>query len=138
MMLSLELLEGAFAVVRLDPDELVPAWGRGGALWSITQTPDEISILCASERVPPGFRTEGPFKAMKVQGPLDFATTGILNAITGPLAEEGISIFALSTFDTDYVLVREESAAAALRALQLAGHLVIKGSNNGKDTSPPR
>lgn len=122
MILTLDLLEGAFAVVRLDPDELVPAWARGGMLWSITQTPEELSILCASDRVPPGYRTEGPFRALKVRGPLDMAMTGVLASMAGPLAEAGVSIFALSTFDTDYVLVRETAVEAALRVLRLAGH----------------
>ena len=124
MILKLDLLEGTFAVVRLDPDESVPAWARGGALWSITQTPEELSILCASERVPPGLRTEGPFRALKVQGPLDMAMTGVLTSIADPLANASVSIFALSTFDTDYVLVRETAVDEALRALRLAGHQV--------------
>ncbi|MBL0210349.1 MAG: ACT domain-containing protein [Holophagaceae bacterium] len=91
-------------------------------LWSITQTPEELSILCASDRVPPGYRTEGPFRALKVRGPLDMAMTGVLASMAGPLAEAGVSIFALSTFDTDYVLVRETAVEAALRVLRLAGH----------------
>ena len=124
MMLNLDLLDGAFAVVRLGPDDPVPAWARGGALWSITQTPEELSILCASDRVPPGLRTEGPFRALKVRGPLDMAMTGVLTSIADPLAEASVSIFALSTFDTDYVLVRETSVDAALGALRLAGHQV--------------
>jgi len=124
MKLNLDLLEGNFAVVRLDPDEAVPAWARGGTLWSITQTPEELSILCASERVPPGLRTEGPFRALKVRGPLDMAMTGVLTSIADPLAEAGLSIFALSTFDTDYVLVPEAAVDAAIRVLRLAGHLV--------------
>ena len=124
MILNLDLLEGAFAVVRLNPDEPVPAWARGGALWSITQTPDELSILCASERVPPGLRTEGPFRALKVRGPLDMAMIGVLTSIADPLANASVSIFALSTFDTDYVLVREIEVEPPLRALRLAGHQV--------------
>ncbi len=124
MILNLDLLEGTFAVVRLEPEASVPAWARGGALWSITQTPDELSILCASERVPPGFRIEGPFSALSVQGPLDMAMVGVLASIVDPLAKADISIFALSTFDTDYVLVREADLEAALRALRLAGHQV--------------
>ncbi len=124
MNLNLDLLDGAYAVVRLDPDESVPAWARGGALWSITQTPEELSILCASERVPPGFRTEGPFRALKVRGPLDMALTGVLTSIADPLANASLSIFALSTFDTDYVLVRESALEAAIRTLRLAGHQV--------------
>ncbi len=122
--LNLDLLEGSFAVVRLNPDEPVPAWARGGALWSITQTPEELSIVCASDRVPSGLRTEGPFKALKIHGPLDFNLTGILASLADPLALAGLSIFALSTFDTDYVLVRETALDAALGALRRAGHQV--------------
>ncbi|MBL0312789.1 MAG: ACT domain-containing protein [Holophagaceae bacterium] len=125
MILNLDLLEGAFAVVRLGPEESVPAWARGGALWSITQTPEELSILCASERVPTGLRIEGPFRALKVRGPLDMAMTGVLTSIAVPLADADVSIFALSTFDTDYVLVRETALDAALKALRFAGHQVL-------------
>ena len=124
MILNLEHLEGTFAVVRLEPEASVPAWARGGALWSVTQTPDELSILCASERVPQGFRIEGPFRALRVQGPLDMAMVGVLASVADPLANADISIFALSTFDKDYVLVRENDLDAALRALRSAGHQV--------------
>lgn len=122
--LPLDLLEGAFAVVRLPPDEAVPGWARGGPLWSITQTPEELSIVCPADRVPPGLRTEGPFKALKVRGPLDFSLTGILASLADPLAEAQVSIFALSTFDTDYVLVPEAGLDTALSALKAAGHQV--------------
>ncbi len=125
MILNLELLASAFAVVRLDANEPVPAWARGGVLWSITQTAEELSIVCASERVPPGLRTEGPFRALKVRGPLDMAMTGVLASIADPLAAAGVSIFALSTFDTDYVFLPEAKVEAALSALGLAGHEVV-------------
>ncbi len=124
--LVLDVLEGAFAVVRLNPDDSVPRWARGGALWSITQTPEELSIVCRSERVPPGLRTEGPFKALKIRGPLDFNLTGILASLADPLAAAGLSIFALSTFDTDYVLVPEAGLGRALAALESAGHQVAE------------
>lgn len=122
--LNLELIEGTFAVVHLDPDETVPSWARGGALWSITQTPEELSIVCTSDRVPLGPRTEGPFKALKIKGTMDFALTGILAAIADPLAAAQISIFSISTFDTDYVLVRESDLGKALESLRQAGHQI--------------
>lgn len=122
--LNLELIEGTFAVVRLEPNDAVPSWARGGALWSITQTPTELSIVCTSDRVPPGPRTEGPFKALKIKGTMDFGLTGILAAIADPLAAARISIFSISTFDTDYVLVREPDLQKAMATLRGAGHQI--------------
>ena len=122
--LNLEMIEGTYAVVRLDPDEAVPTWARGGALWSITQTPEELSIICTSDRVPPGPRTEGPFRALKIKGTMDFALTGILAAIADPLAAAQISIFSISTFDTDYILVRNTDLGKALESLRNAGHQI--------------
>ncbi len=122
--LPLTLLEDELAVCRLDPDEEIPAWVAGGGLWSVTRTEEELSLICAFEQVPEGVRHEGPWRAFKVQGPLDFALTGILAALAQPLAEAGIPIFALSTFDTDYLLVKAERLEAAAGALRGAGHRI--------------
>lgn len=88
-------------------------------------TADEISVVCSQEAVPKNaYAKEAGWKAFQVEGQLDFSLTGILSGIAGILAEESISIFALSTFDTDYVLVKEETLPAAAEALQKQGYLV--------------
>ena len=78
--------------------------------------------MCGADAVPPGVPASRPWRAIRVAGPLDFELTGILSSIAAPLAECGVSIFALSTYDTDYVLVREESLDRAVAALTAAGH----------------
>lgn len=119
--IELTVLPGRLAVCRLEPGAAPPAWAIGGALWSITGTADELSVVCEEGRAPEGVRREAGWRALKVAGPLDFALTGVLSAIAGPLAEAGVSIFAVSTFDTDYVLVKEERLGAAVAALRAAG-----------------
>jgi len=100
---------------------LVPTTG----LLSVTRTPDEISIVCAEVGAPAGAQIEHGWRALVVAGPLDFALTGVLASFAGPLAEAGVSIFALSTFETDYVLVRADALADAVAALRQAGHTVL-------------
>lgn len=118
--IALRRLDEAVAVCRLDPDGEVQPWMRTGPLWSVTCTGDELSVVCRATAVPAGTRHEGPFTAFMVVGPLDFALTGILARLSRPLADAGIPIFVVSTFDTDYVLVRTgqaDAAAACWRAV---------------------
>lgn len=119
--IELTVLPGRLAVCRLEAGAPPPAWAVGGALWSITGSADELSVVCTEAAVPDGARREGGWRALKVAGPLDFALTGVLSAIAGPLAAAGVSIFAVSTFDTDYVLVKEERLGEAVAALRAAG-----------------
>lgn len=124
--LPLTLLPDHLAVCRLPPDAPLPAWAAGPGFVSITRTDEELSITVAQNRVPGDVMAVGPWRALKVQGPLDFALTGILAALTAPLADAGISLFAIATYDTDYVLVRAETLDAAINALAAAGHLVSR------------
>jgi hypothetical protein len=119
--IELSVLPGRLAVCRLEAGAAPPAWAVGGPLWSITGSADELSVVCAEAAVPDGVRREGGWLALRVAGPLDFALTGVLSAIAAPLAAAGVSIFAVSTFDTDYVLVKEERLAEAVAALRAAG-----------------
>jgi uncharacterized protein len=121
--LDLTLLHESLAVCRLPSQAAIPDWATGTFV-AITRTPDELSIVCAADAVPDAVRSEGPWRAFVVAGPLDFALTGILAAIAGPLAEAGVPIFAISTFDTDYVLVRAADVNRAIEALRAAGHRV--------------
>ena len=119
--IELRVLPGRLAVCRLEAGAAPPAWATGGALWSITGSADELSVVCEEGRAPEGVRREAGWRALKVAGPLDFALTGVLSGVAGPLAEAGVSIFAVSTFDTDYVLVKEERLGEAVAALRAAG-----------------
>jgi uncharacterized protein len=125
MNLDLDLLPASFAVCRLAPDASVPAWAEKGDLVSITRTPEELSIVCPQERVPEEVRSERGFRALKIRGPLDFSLVGVLSGLAGPLAAAGISIFALSTFDTDYILVKQEHLGRAAEILIREGHNIL-------------
>lgn len=110
------------AVCRLGPDAPVPAWAGGGGFMAVVRTPDELSIVCAEGAVPAGVRPQGGWAAIELIGPFDFGLTGILAAALGPLAESKVPIFAVSTFDTDWILVPAERLETAVRALIAAGH----------------
>ncbi len=122
--LVLVRLHGEFAVCRLAPDALLAPWMGQGSVTSVTRTPDELSVVVECAHVPGGVRHEGPFVAFMVQGPLDFSLTGILARLSAPLADAGVPIFVLSTFDTDYVLVRSDHAEAAADTWRRVGVVV--------------
>ena len=120
--MELRWLTGTYAVCRLDPTEPLPL-PVDSELFAMTWTRDEISLVCPLEAVPEGCgRVEQPWRAFVVQGPLDFALTGVLASISEPLAQAEVSIFAVSTYDTDYVLVPGSRAEEAEQALHAAGH----------------
>lgn len=112
------------AVCRLPPDAPVPEWAMRGPFHVIARTPAELSIVCAATEVPDDARSEKGWRCFSVAGPIPFEETGVLLSIAAPLAEAGIGIFAVSTFDTDYVLVPGTRLADAVRALESAGHRV--------------
>jgi hypothetical protein len=122
--LRLRVLPEPLAVCRLSADAGLPGWAAAGVLRSITWTPDELSIVCDDSAVPEGVRAERGWRALLVEGPLDLGQTGILLQLAEPLAIVDVSIFTISTFDTDYVLVKEPLLGLALRALTDAGHTV--------------
>ena len=124
MKLELKVMPGLFAVSRLPPDAELPAWAMSGFFRSVSWTRDELSILCEDSLVPRDVKSERGWRAFMIEGPLDFKLTGILLKVAEPLALAGISIFAISTFDTDYVLVKDKSFAEAKRALAACGHII--------------
>jgi hypothetical protein len=127
--LSLRLHQQALSVIRLRSDEPVPDWVFAGpGIAAAVRRDDELGVVCATERVPADVTREDGWVALVVDGPLDFALTGILAAIAAPLAEAGVSIYALSTYDTDVVLVRHVATDDALAALAAAGHRVSRVS----------
>jgi hypothetical protein len=126
-MIKLLLLPDLFAVCRLDADTPPPTWplSASSSLLSITRTPDELSIVCGQELVPDDVRAERDWRCLMVEGPLDFSLTGVLSSLLAPLATASVSIFALSTFGTDYLLVRAAQLDLAIETLSAAGHRVV-------------
>jgi hypothetical protein len=116
-----------FSVCRLAANARVPQWAKRGAFYSVTRTTDELSIVSESKYVPGGVKSEARFRCFKLQGPFPFAMTGVLASVLEPLAKARVSIFAVSTYDTDYVMVKEKSLAKAIKALSAAGHRVLSG-----------
>ena len=117
----LRLLPGRFAVCRFDPDAPLPAWlfHQEARWWSITRTPHELSVVCDEDDLPPSVtRVEHGWRGFELEGPVSFATTGVIAGLTAPLADAGVPVIVISTFDTDYLLVKDadlERARAALR-----------------------
>ncbi len=122
--LSLITLSGDFTLHRLPPDVEIPAAALKADFYALTRTADELSLVCPAGIPVPGARSEGGWSALKVEGPLDFALTGVLARLSGALAAAGVSVFAVSTFDTDYLLVKSVDLPRAVDALRGAGHSV--------------
>jgi hypothetical protein len=122
--LTLDLLADELAVCRLPVDAAIPNWAWSGELTSITSSDDELSVVCAADPVPDDVQHASGWRAFRVHGPLDFGLVGILAGLSRALADAGISIFAISTYDTDYLLVRNEQLGAAVEALTAAGYAV--------------
>ncbi|WP_027862155.1 ACT domain-containing protein [Marmoricola sp. URHB0036] len=120
--MKLEQFPETLAVVRLAPGAEIPPWAESSSLFSITATARETSLVCARRSVPKKAQQAGPFTAFAVEGPLDFSLTGILAELLRPLAEIEISIFTISTFDTDWILVPQEDADRAAEEWRRRGH----------------
>jgi hypothetical protein len=118
--LTLSVAPERLAIARLDPDASFPVWAihAEARLWSVTRTPDEMSVVCEDGAVPPSVeRVERPFRALYVNGPLPFSLAGIVAGLTATLAAAGIPVFVIATFDTDWLLVREDHLPRAIEAL---------------------
>lgn len=120
----MELVELEFnlGVARLNAQSEIPSWAVAGDFFSVTRTADELSLVCEEKLIPSSIKYEKGWAALKVLGPLDFSLTGVLASLANPLAESKISIFTISTFDTDYILVKRKSLEAAMKVLQKEGH----------------
>ncbi len=125
-LLTLVFLPNRYAVCRLGADDPVPDWAYSRGFVSITRTQEEMSIVCLQDSVPPNVTCQRDWRCLKVDGPLDFAQTGVLASLAGPLADAGIPVFVVSTYDTDYLLVSEPQATRAAEVLTNAGHRIRK------------
>lgn len=122
--LALRVHPGLYCICRLWPDEPTPAWTARTNFCSLTRTGEELSIVCNQEAVPRDVRAEHDWRLLGVQGPLDPSMVGVLAGLATTLATAGVSIFAISTFDTDYLLVRDDDLHRALEALREARYAV--------------
>jgi len=113
--------DGPYAIVRLASGAPIPDWASKGEFTSVTRTADELSIVCPASSLPRDIDAQHRWTCLKLEGPFPFSQTGVLLSFIEPLSSKGIPIFAISTYDTDYVLIQEEWAGAALNALQQAG-----------------
>jgi hypothetical protein len=125
--LRFSLLPQAFAIVRLAADAAIPAWATNRAFFSVTRTEEELSILAPASEVPAGLSQQTDWRALKLRGPFELSEVGVLAAITGPLADAGVGIFVISTFDTDYLLLQAKQLGAAILTLETAGHVIEQG-----------
>lgn len=122
--MKLYVLDDLYAIVRLEPDAPLPGWARGGPFWSITRSESELSVVCRQDDVPADASAERGWCAFEVAGPLDFSLTGVVSSLVGPLADEDVPLFVVSTFETDYLLVREHDLQRSVETLTSAGHSV--------------
>jgi hypothetical protein len=124
--LQLRLLgvAGRFAVSKLPPDSAVPPWATTSDLFSVTRTDEELSIVCRQEKVPTGIHAEVDWRCLRVAGAMPFTIVGVLASLTRPVAAAGVGVFAISTFDTDYLSIKDAEFQMAVAALKQAGHSV--------------
>lgn len=122
--LKLIALDGLFAACKLAQDSPIPSWATAGSFYSISRTSDKLSIVCPEAVVPGDVQCERGWRCLRVAGTMPFTVVGVLASLVTPLAEAGISVFAVSTFDTDYLLVKELDFEKAVAKLQKAGHSI--------------
>ncbi|HEX2728942.1 MAG TPA: GNAT family N-acetyltransferase [Rubrobacteraceae bacterium] len=122
--LTLTTMDARLAVCRLDPTDGIPSWVTSASLFSVTRTTEELSIVCLERFVPAEILCDRGWRPLKLEGPFEFSLVGVLSSVATPLAEAGVSIFAISTYDTDYVLVKEDQLELATAALRSRGHEV--------------
>jgi hypothetical protein len=124
--LTMKLLKEEYGVCRLDKTELIPEWSKNSEFYSITRTQEELSIVCSLACIPEDIKCEKAWRILKIQGPLDFSLIGILASISTVLADNKISIFAISTYDTDYILIKNKELNNAIEALIKEGYEIIE------------
>jgi hypothetical protein len=125
---TLDVMPESYAICRLPAGAALPSWPRSKAFSSVTRTAAELSIVCVADDVPDGVRAERGYRLLAVRGPLDFGLVGVVAALSAVLASAAISIFVVSTYDTDFVLVRGADLDRAGGALRAAGHEVVSGA----------
>lgn len=123
---TLLVLAGRYGICRLGPDEPLPAWGLQGEFFSVTRTTEELSIVCAEAQIPATVLCESGWRLFKIDAVMDFSLVGIVAGISAAIAGANVGIFVLSTYNTDYILVRQPDFSAAAAALRTAGYKVVE------------
>jgi hypothetical protein len=124
-MLKFRQLPGFYAIVRLSADASIPEWATKGDFTSITRTAEELSIVCSADNIPRDVDRGPSWICLKLEGPFPFSQTGVLLSFIEPLSNHGLPIFAISTYDTDYVFIPQEHTVRALALLHQAGHVLL-------------
>lgn len=124
-MLTLKGLTGAYSISRSPATAAIPSWADGPGFVSISRTADELSIICLSQRVPYDVQSDGPWACFQLLGPFDLSLSGIAARIVKPVSDAGIGLLFVTTFDTDYLMVKEDKRADAIVALTSAGITLI-------------
>jgi hypothetical protein len=123
--LTIAIYPKMYAVCQLKRDATVPTWAAEGPEFvSITRTTAELSIVCQQDLLPGDVRAEKNRRLMRIEGKLGFELTGVLASVTAPLSKAELSIFAMSTYDTDYLLIADEDLQKATEMLEAAGHTI--------------
>jgi uncharacterized protein len=117
-------LPNELGLARLDPNDSIPEWASIGGFTSVVRTSDELSIVCDKKVIPGGVKVELGWRALKIQGPLALSMTGVLSSLLAPLASSEIPVFVVSTFETDYILVKVAQVELARDILKAEGHIV--------------
>jgi len=118
---SCQVVKGRFGIYRMGPKEPIPTWALSARFFSITRTEQELSLVCEEDKVPPGINQESGWRCLRVVGPIPFSMVGVIASLTAPLAKQGVSVFVVSTFDTDYLLVKENQFESAINTLKSEG-----------------
>ena len=137
--LKFRQLPGPYAIVHLAPDAPVSDWATKGDFTSITRTAEELSIVCPSDNLPPDVHSPHRWICLKLEGPFPFELTGVLLSFIEPLSRNGVPIFAVSTYDTDYVLLQEDHLGGVMDLLRQAGHELLGGDDESwRKFLPPK
>jgi hypothetical protein len=123
--LKFRRLHGPYAIARLAPDTPIPAWATNGEFTSFSRSREELSVVCPADNVPPDVDLPHRWVCLKLEGPFPFEQTGVLLSFVEPLSSNGVPIFAVSTYDTDYVLIPEDRMGGVVDLLQAAGHQLV-------------
>lgn len=123
--LTIKLFKKTYGVARLDKTDSIPEWSQNSNFFSATRTAEELSIVCPQDNIPDDIKYEKDWRILKIEGPLDFSLIGILASISSLLSQERISIFAISTYDTDYILVKSKDINNAIKVLTKGGYNLI-------------
>jgi hypothetical protein len=125
--MKLTVMKNTYAICKLDSDSPIPTWVHAShGFASMTYTQEELSIICEDAYIPPDIKQERGWRIIKVIGPLDFSLVGVISKITGILAKAGVCLFTVSTYETDFILVRQDSLDTAIHALREAEMEIIE------------